>query len=128
MSRQNIAEQIAAQLYCAETGIDRALVETANLAARLPTARAEAYLSATIGQKAFEGVAGAIGALTTARHNIIQTHANLSALARTLGLDALAVGPLDKPGDTPPVGGGASNTSDKVNIQLTDVVNKSLPG
>lgn len=44
MNRQSIGEQIAAKLYCAETAIDRALVETANLAAHLPTARADAYL------------------------------------------------------------------------------------
>ena len=62
MNRQSIGEQIAARLYCAETAIDRALVETANLAAYLPTARADSYLSATTGQKAFDGVAGAISA------------------------------------------------------------------
>ena len=128
MNRQSIGEQIAAQLYCAETAIDRALVETAHLAAHLPTARADAYLSATTGQKAFDGVAGAISALTIARQNMIQTHATLGALARSMGLDTLAVGPLDKPGDGPPVGGGISDDPENVNIRLTDVVNKSLPG
>ena len=128
MNRQSIGEQIAARLYCAETAIDRALVETANLAAQLPTARADAYLSATTGQKAFDGVAGAISALTIARQNMIQTHATLGALARSMGLDTLAVGPLDKPGDGPPVGGGISDNPENVNIRLTDVVNKSLPG
>lgn len=128
MTRQSIGEQIAAQLYSAETAIDRALVETAGLAARLPMARADAYLSATTGQKAFDGVAGAISALTAARQNIVQTHTTLGALARTLGLDTLAVGPLDKPGDKPPVGDGITDSPDNVNIRLTDVVNKPLPG
>jgi len=128
MNRQSIGEQIAARLYCAETAIDRALVETANLAAQLPTARADAYLSATTGQKAFDGVAGAISALTIARQNMVQTHATLGALARSLGLDILAVGPLDKPGDSPLVGNGVSSEPENIKIQLTDVVNKSLPG
>lgn len=128
MNRQSIGEQIAAQLYSAETAIDRALAETAGLAARLPIARADAYLSATTGQKAFDNVASAVCALTSARHNIVKTHATLGALARTLGLDTLTVGPLDKPGDKPPVGGGITDKSDSVNIHLTDMVNKSLPG
>lgn len=127
MTRQSIGEQIAAQLYSAETAIDRALAETASLAARLPMARADAYLSATTGQKAFDSVASAISALTSARHNIVQTHATLGALARTLGLDTLAVGPVDKPGDKPPVGAAITEVADSVNIRLTDVVNKPLP-
>jgi hypothetical protein len=127
MTRQSIGEQIAAQLYSAETAIDRALAETAGLAARLPIARADACLSATTGQKAFDSVASAVSALTSARHDIVKTHATLGALARTLGLDTLAVGPVDKPGDKPPVEGGIANTSDSVNIHLTDVVNKPLP-
>lgn len=128
MNSQSSGEQSAARLYCAETAIDRALVETANLAAQLPTARTDAYLSATTGQKAFDGVAVAISALTIARQNMIQTHATLGVLVRSMGLDTLAVGPLDKPGDGPPVGGGISDNPESVNIRLTDVVNKSLPG
>jgi hypothetical protein len=44
-------------------------------------------------------------------------------VARKLGLEALAVGPVDKPGDTPPVGGGVCPEGDTPH----DVVNKSLP-
>lgn len=128
MTRQSIGEQIAAQLYAAETAIDLALAETADLAARLPGARADAYLSATTGQKAFEGVAGAIAALTNARGSIVQTHTSLAALARILGLETLAIGPVDKPGDVPPVGTGISEEPRQVNIRLTGVVNKTLPG
>lgn len=51
---------------------------------------------------------------------MVATHNTLSALARKLGLDTLAVGPLDKPEDTPPNGGGIAT-------ELTDRVNKSLP-
>jgi hypothetical protein len=122
MSRQSIGERLAARLYAAETAIDVALMETATLAAMLPTARAEARLSAVTGQRAFDGVAGAISALSAARSQMGQTHAALAALARKLGLDALAVGPVDKPGDTPPIGGGADSAGVRSNV-----VNKTLP-
>ncbi|MGV9010580.1 hypothetical protein [Brevundimonas sp.] len=126
MIRQTIGEAVAAQLYAAETAIDMALAETAGLAARLPAARADACLSATTGQKAFDSVAAAIGALASARGHIVQTHVTLGALARKMGLDTLAIGPLDKPGDTPPVDTGIGTGPDIVNNTLTSVVNKSL--
>ncbi|MGZ9098331.1 MAG: hypothetical protein ACXW3O_01385 [Brevundimonas sp.] len=118
MSRLSVGEALAARLYAAEAAIDRALIETATLAAALPAARADAWLSAVTGQRAFDGAAGAVTALAHARSHIVQTHHTLSALARTLGLDTLAVGPLDKPGDGPPIGGGATPAN---------MVNKSLP-
>jgi hypothetical protein len=132
MSRQSIGESLAARLYAAETAIDLALVETAMLAAMLPAARADAYLSAVTGQRAFDGAAGALSALSAARSQMVQTHTALAALARKLGLDALAVGPIDKPGDTPPVGGGGGDSPgvqpDMVNKTLSNEVNKTLPG
>ena len=66
MSRQNIGEALAARLYTAEAAIDRAMAETAALAAALPGARAEAYLSAVTGQRAFRGAAATISALAEA--------------------------------------------------------------
>ena len=123
MTRQSIGEALAARLYAAEAAIDRALAETAALAAALPGARADAYLSAVTGQRAFSGAAATIGALAEARGHLVQTHTTLTALARKLGLDALASGPIDKPGDTPPVGGGLCPEGDTVH----GMVNKSLP-
>lgn len=123
MTRQSIGETLAARLYAAETAIDLALIETAMLAAMLPAARADAYLSAVTGQRAFDGAAGAISALSAARSHMVQTHTALAALARKLGLDVLAAGPVDKPGDTPPVGGGGGD-GDGVR---PDMVNKPLP-
>lgn len=102
MTRQDIGEALASRLYAAEAAIDAALTETATLAAMLPGARAGAWLSAVSGQKAFDGAAASISALAEARSHLVQTHNTLSALARKLGLDALAVGPVDKPEDTPP--------------------------
>lgn len=106
MSRETIGETLSARLDAAEAAIDAALAETATLAALLPRARAEALLSATTGQKAFDGAAASIGALTAARSHLVDTHQALAALARRLGLDVLAIGPIDKPEDRPPIGGG----------------------
>lgn len=122
MSRLSIGEDLADRLYAAESAIDRALIETATLAAALPAARSEAWLSAVTGQRAFEGAAATITALAQARAHIVQTHNTLSALARRLGLPALAVGPLDKPGDGPPIGGGGGD-GDGI---APDMVNKIL--
>lgn len=123
MSRLSVGEDLAACLYAAETAIDRALIETATLAAALPVARASAWVSAVTGQRAFEGTAATISALAQARAHIVQTHITLSAVARKLGLDTLAVGPLDKPGDGTPVGGGGGDGPGVV----PDMVNKTLP-
>lgn len=123
MSRMTIGEDLAVRLYAAETAIDRALIETTTLAAALPAARSEAWLSAVTGQRAFEGAAAAITALAQARAHIVRTHHTLTALARKLGLEALAVGPLDKPGDDRPVGGGGGD-GDGI---APDMVNKILP-
>ena len=123
MSRLSVGEALAARLYAAESAIDQALIETATLAAALPAARADAWLSAVTGQRAFAGTAAAIGALADARAHIVQTHNTLTALARKLGLDALAVGPLDKPGDGPPIGGGGGDGPGIVSV----MVNKTLP-
>jgi len=122
MTRHSIGEALPARLYAAESAIDHARAETAALAAALPGARADARLSAVVGQRAFSGAAAAVGALTDARGHLIQTHHTLAALARKLDLHALAGGPLDKPGDTPPIG-GLSPEGDTANF----MVNKSLP-
>ena len=131
MTRQSIGEALAARLYAAETAIDHALIETATLTAMLPAARADAGLSAVAGQRAFDEAAATLSALASARSHMVGTHASLAALARKLGLDALAIGPLDKPGDRPPIGGGGGDGSgvatDMANKALADMVNKTLP-
>ncbi len=124
MSRTAVGEALAARLYAAEAAIDQALVESATLAAALPAARSDAWLSAVTGQRAFEGTAATITALAEARAHIVRTHNTLGALARKLGLEALAVGPVDKPGDGPPIGGGGGDGAGL----SPNMVNKSLPG
>ena len=121
MTRESISGAVAARLHAAEAAIDLALSETAHLAAPLPAARSQAYLSAVTGQKAFDGAAASIMALAEARSRIVDTHNALAAVARKMGLDVAAVGILDKPEDTPPVGGGGG-----VDASLAPEVNKVL--
>ena len=117
MTRHTIGEALATRLYAAEAAIDAALFETASLAALLPGARSQAFLSAVTGQKVFQGAAASISALTDARAHLVETHNALAALARKLGLETLALGPVDKPEDQP--GGGiAARASERVNNSL----------
>lgn len=97
MDRQTTAQTLAEQLFAAEAAIDAAVTETASLIAMFPAARAESLLSAVVGQRAFHTTAAAVSALTEARGQLVATHQTLSALARSMGLETLAVGPLDKP-------------------------------
>jgi hypothetical protein len=131
MNRQSIGEGLAARLYAAEIAVDRALSETAALVAALPAAWAEARLSAVAGRKAFDEAAASVAALAHARSHLVDVHRALSALARSLGLDALAVGVLDKPGDRPPIGGGGGDSPPQppvnLNKSLTNTANKVLP-
>ncbi len=110
MTTQSIGEALAGRLFAAESAIDAALTQTATLAAMLPAARAGACLSAVTGQRAFDHAAASISALAEARSHLVATHNTLAALARRLGLEALAVGPMDKPEDTPPIGDGPKIT------------------
>lgn len=111
MTRQTVAETVSTRLHAAEAAIDAALMEAAQLAALLPGARNEAYLSAVVGQRAFDGAAATITALSEARSHIVATHNSLAAVARKMGLGPVAVGILDKPEDTPPADGSGGVTA-----------------
>ncbi|MGV3577637.1 hypothetical protein [Brevundimonas sp.] len=112
MTRETVSEALSARLHAAEAAIDAALAETAQLAAMLPAARGQAYVSAVAGQKAFDGAAASITALAQARSQMVDTHNTLAALARKMGLETVAVGPLDKPEDPVPIGGGVTQSLD----------------
>ncbi len=130
MNRLTIGAALSDRLHAAEAAIDQAMVDTAGLAAALPAARLEASLSAVVGQTAFDETAASLGALAEARAHMVRTHRALAALARALGLEILAVGQLDKPGDRPPVGGDGDDSPTlaiAVNNPCGDVANKSLP-
>ena len=120
MGTDTVGEALSVRLHAAEAAIDAALTEAALLAAMLPAARSQAYLSAVVGQKAFDGAAASISALTQARAHMVDTHRTLAALARRMGLETLAVGPLDKPEDQIPVGGAVAPS-------LAPMVKETLP-
>ncbi len=104
MTRAAIANTVAGRLYSAETAIDSALAEVAGLVGALPSARSEAHLAAVTGQRAFDGAAASVMALTQARGHLVETHNVLSALARKMGMDIVAIGPMDKPDEPEPTG------------------------
>lgn len=90
------AQKVAVALDRAEVSIDRAMADVAALAAILPEARQRAELSATVGQRAFEGLSECLSSLTQARARMVETHRRLDALNQALGSPASAVGPANK--------------------------------
>jgi len=89
--RRMIADQIAASLFEAEAAIDAALAKTARLAGVMPALRADAGLSALIGQDAVERASEAIAALTQARRAIVETHKELDVAKTQIGLGAITM-------------------------------------
>jgi hypothetical protein len=89
--RRHAAEQVAASLIAAETAIDSALTLTAKLAGQMPAMRADAGLSALIGQSALERAIDAMTALGVARNHIVATHKELSVAQTQIGLGAINV-------------------------------------
>jgi hypothetical protein len=90
--RRLIADQVAANLFEAEAAIDAALAKTARLACVMPELRADAGLSALIGQDAVERASEAIAALASARRAIVETHKELDLAKTQIGLGAVMYG------------------------------------
>lgn len=90
--RRLIADQVAAKLFEAEAAIDTALAKTAQLAGVMPSLRADAGLSALIGQDAVERASDAIAALASARRAIVETHKELDLAKAQIGLGAVMYG------------------------------------
>lgn len=90
--RREYADQIAASLFEAEAAIDAALSKTAGLAGVMPGMRADAGLSALIGQGAVEWTSKSIAALAEARRAIVETHKELGQAQKLIGLGAVAYG------------------------------------
>lgn len=95
--RRMIADQVAASLFEAEAAIDAALSKTASLAGVMPGLRADAGLSALIGQDAVERASEAFALLAQARRAIIETHKELDLAKTQIGLGAVMYGVPDKP-------------------------------
>lgn len=90
--RRLLADQVAASLFQAEAAIDQALGKTAALAGVIPSMRADAGVSAIIGQGAVEWTSKSILALTEARRAIVETHKELSVAQKQIGLGAVSYG------------------------------------
>ncbi|QLQ13857.1 MAG: hypothetical protein HZY74_12095 [Brevundimonas sp.] len=106
MNRTLTAEKLAARLFQAEIAMDAALREVSGLLASLPQSRADAGLAATAGQSTFRHLGSSIEALIVAREGLCSAHHDLGRLAKVLDIDLVAIGPIDKPDDDPPVGNG----------------------
>lgn len=99
ITAQAVGEALAGRLYAVEAAIDGAMRESALLISMLPSARADLWLSAVTGQRIFEDSTASVQALAKARGHMVSTHNSLAALARRMGLDVLATGPINKPDD-----------------------------
>ena len=90
--RRMYADQVAARLFEAEQAIDAALAKTAALAGVMPALRAEAGLSALIGQEAVEWTSRSSSALAEARRAVVEAHKELSTAQKQIGLGAVLYG------------------------------------
>ena len=108
MKRRNAAIKVARELYALEKAIDEALVQAAGLSAIMPTATAEANLSAVVIQDAFERSAATFAALAQARRHVVETHHCLDETKVRIGLRTLNYGGEDKP-PIRPVGQAAAS-------------------
>jgi hypothetical protein len=96
MKRRNAAVKVARELFALEKAIDAALVQAAGLSAIMPTATAEANLSAIVIQDAFACSAATFAALAQARRHVVETHHCLDVTKVQIGLRTLAFGDEDK--------------------------------
>lgn len=95
--RRLIAQSVADQLFAAEAAIDAAIAATATLTGLMPSIRADARLSALIGQDAIMQASQTCSELVQARGSIVATHKALSVAQREMGLGAVAFGSYAKP-------------------------------
>lgn len=77
MTTQIAAQRITRTLLATENDLDRALANSANLLADIAQARMDIGADAATGQIAIMRLTEALGALSTARKHVVQTHAEL---------------------------------------------------
>ncbi len=92
--RRDAARKVAEGLFSLENAIDAALGKAAEFIGALPAARAEAKLSAMVGQEAFASAAGALTLLVEARAKVLEAHRHLEATKIQVGLREVSVGDL----------------------------------
>jgi len=94
IERRTAARKIAANLFALEEALDIALAQAGGLAATLPTARAEARVSAVVGQEAIGSTAEALSLLVQARAKVIEAHHHLQETRIQMGLREVSVGDI----------------------------------
>lgn len=87
-----IARKVANQLFATEKDVDQALASAAGFVASLPEARAQAKLSAVVGQDVFDSAVAMIAALNEARRHMVEMHMRLDEAKDHLGLRQVAFG------------------------------------
>ena len=91
-----IAKKVANQLFAVETAIEAALTAAAEFTASLPQARAQAKLSATVGQDVFDATLATLASLNDARRNIVAVHTGLDETRTRMGMRTVGFGSMDK--------------------------------
>jgi hypothetical protein len=95
-ARVSAGLKVTESLHAAEAAVEAALVEAHALTALAPGDDRAAPGRGTT----------PVRAVSRARAHLARAHRSLADVARRIGLDETTVGPLDKPEDTPPIGGG----------------------
>jgi len=93
--RRNAAENLTRRLFATEQAVDEAIHRMADLAGYMPIARANANLSAVVGQDAISQAAETLSALVGARGHLVATHNRLAETRDQIGLQAMAMGSDD---------------------------------
>ncbi|WP_417611041.1 hypothetical protein [Parasphingorhabdus sp.] len=93
--RRTAAENVAKRLFATEQAIDDAISKMADLVGYLPIARANAHLSAVVGQDAISQAAASLNAMVEARRSLVATHNRLAETRDQIGLQTLAMGHTD---------------------------------
>tara|TARA_R110000824_G_scaffold353214_4_gene540330 strand:- start:1776 stop:2135 length:360 start_codon:yes stop_codon:yes gene_type:complete len=112
--RRNAAENLARRLFATEQAVDEAICKMADLTGYMPKARADANLSAVVGQDAISHAAETLSALIGARGQLVATHNRLAETRDQIGLQAMAMGSGDM---KPPM---LQNQEDEKIVTLVD--------
>ena len=84
MEKAFVAKRVVAKLHATEKTVDSAILEVSELVSELITARREAGLSTTVGDKELGAVMEALAALNTARASLVTSHKGLGRIADAL--------------------------------------------
>jgi hypothetical protein len=90
--RRKAAEKVATHLFAVEEGVDAAICRAAQFTAAMIEARAEANLSAVVGQAELALAARATALMIEARQLIVDAHKQLAQTRIDVGLREIGFG------------------------------------